>query len=97
MSSRENMTAEQKKDYFRNIVAMACSDGAIAEREKSLLNYVAHVRLIPVTDGDHTFWQWDCRFDAPEGRAGELAALVGDNIYQAGFDAIRAQLGLEGA
>ncbi|WP_226782263.1 SRPBCC family protein [Oceaniglobus trochenteri] len=62
-----------------------------------LLNYVAHVRLIPVTDGDHTFWDWRCRFDTPKGREDELATMVGDNIYQAGIDAIRVHMGLEGA
>ncbi|WP_102107234.1 SRPBCC family protein [Oceaniglobus roseus] len=62
-----------------------------------LLNYVAHVRLIPVTDVDHTFWHWTCRFDTPKGREKELAETVGTNIYQAGFDAVRAHMGLEGA
>ncbi len=33
-----------------------------------LLNYVAHVRLLPVTDGDRTFWHWESRFDTPAGR-----------------------------
>ena len=25
----------------------------------SMFNYVAHVRLLPVTDGDRTFWHWE--------------------------------------
>lgn len=58
-----------------------------------LLNYVAHVRLLPVTDGDRTFWHWESRFDTPEGREEELGQLVGEAIYQGGFDAIRAHLG----
>lgn len=58
-----------------------------------LLNYVAHVRLLPVTDGDRTFWHWECRFDTPEGREQELKQMVSENIYQGGFDAIRAHLG----
>lgn len=62
-----------------------------------LFNYVAHVRLTPVTDGDMTFWEWESRFDPPEDRKEELTTLVADGIYQAGFDAIRAQLGLEAA
>lgn len=59
-----------------------------------LFNYVAHVRLFPVTDGDRTFWEWESRFDTPAGRSAELAALVGDDIYVAGFDAIRDHMGL---
>ena len=62
-----------------------------------LFNYVAHVRLTPVTDDDSTFWEWESRFDTPKGREAELGALVGENIYMSGFAAIRAHLGLEGA
>ena len=59
-----------------------------------LLNYVAHVRLFPVTDGDGTFWQWESRFDTPAGRESELQEMVAEQIYQAGFNAIRGELGL---
>lgn len=59
-----------------------------------LFNYVSHVRLIPVTDGDRTFWEWESRFDTPAGRGAELSELVGDGIYVAGFDAVRAHMGL---
>ncbi|MEM8650121.1 MAG: SRPBCC family protein [Pseudomonadota bacterium] len=60
-----------------------------------LFNYVAHVRLFPVTDDDTTFWEWESRFDTPKGRENELADLVGDGIYTAGFEAIRSHMGLE--
>jgi hypothetical protein len=59
-----------------------------------LLNYVAHVRLLPVTDGDMTFWHWTSRFDTPAGREAELERQVGENIYEAGFEAVRLHLGL---
>ncbi|MEM1288782.1 MAG: SRPBCC family protein, partial [Pseudomonadota bacterium] len=59
-----------------------------------LLNYVAHVRLLPVTDGDHTFWHWESRFDAPVGRENELKELVAEGVYQGGFDAIRQHMGI---
>lgn len=60
-----------------------------------LLNYVAHVRLAPVTDADHTFWHWESRFDTPVGRETELARMVGENIYEGGFAAIREHLARE--
>lgn len=60
-----------------------------------LLNYVAHVRLFPVTDGNSTFWQWESRFDTPAGRETELGTMVGSDIYEAGFQAIRTHLGEE--
>ena len=61
-----------------------------------LLNYVAHVRLSPVTDGDMTFWHWESRFDTPPGREKELQAMVAETVYQGGMDAVRAHMGLEG-
>ncbi|MEM9029506.1 MAG: SRPBCC family protein [Pseudomonadota bacterium] len=60
-----------------------------------LFNYVAHVRLLPVTDQDHTFWQWQSQFDTPQGREAELEGMVGREIYEAGFAAVRAHMGLE--
>lgn len=54
-----------------------------------LMGYVAQVRLCPVTDGNGTFWEWSSEFTTPPGRGAELAALVRDGIYRAGFQAIR--------
>ena len=62
-----------------------------------LFNYVAHCRLLPVTDGDITFWEWESRFDTPAGREGELTEMVGTDIYLAGFDAVRSHMGLGSA
>lgn len=59
-----------------------------------LFNYVAHVRLFPVTDGDQTFWEWESKFDTKSGEEDRMATLVGDGIYTAGFNAIRTHLGL---
>ncbi len=57
-----------------------------------LFNYVAHVRLMPVTDGDRTFWKWESRFTTRRGEDTAMGDLVGTQIYQAGFDAIRDHL-----
>jgi hypothetical protein len=59
-----------------------------------LFNYVAHVRLAPVTDGNMTFWHWESRFDTPAGREAELARMVGEDIYEGGFRAVREFMGL---
>jgi len=58
-----------------------------------LNEYVAHVRLIPITDGNATYWEWLSSFVAPDGREAELGELVGDGVYSAGFEAIRVMLG----
>jgi len=57
-----------------------------------MFNYVAHVRLLPVTDGDRTFWHWECRFTTRAGEEARLVEMVGEQIYQAGFDAVRNHL-----
>jgi hypothetical protein len=59
-----------------------------------LFNYVAHIRLLPVTDGDRTFWQWECRFTTRPEEEAAMTKLVGDDIYQAGFESIRKELSL---
>ena len=69
-----------------------CMRYAIIESDAPLLNYVADLFVKPVTDGDRTFWSWSSRFDAPKGREQELAELVGQGVYEAGFQAIRARL-----
>ena len=57
-----------------------------------LLNYVAHVALHQVTDGDRTFWRWTSEFDTPRGQESKLGTLVGEDIYMRGFAAIRRLL-----
>lgn len=54
-----------------------------------LFNYVAHVRLLPVTDGNRSFWHWESRFTTPPGMEAELARVVGDDVYVAGMEAVR--------
>jgi NADPH:quinone reductase len=58
--------------------------------------YVATVRLSPVTDGNRTFWHWQSTFEVPRGREREFADLVGEGVYQAGFDGLRAYLSARG-
>ena len=62
-----------------------------------LFNYVAHVRLTPITDGDLTFGERESRFDTPKGQAEELTELVGEGIYVAGFNAVKAHMGVADA
>ena len=57
-----------------------------------LLNYVAHVSLHRVTVGERTFWRWTSEFDAPRGQERKLRTLVGEEIYERGFAAIRRHL-----
>ena len=74
-----------------------CFSYCLLDTPIPLFNYVAHCRLFPVTDGDVTFWEWESRFDTPRGQELELAGLVGDSIYSAGFKAVRDHMELEAA
>ncbi|MEP2978284.1 MAG: SRPBCC family protein [Lentilitoribacter sp.] len=69
-----------------------CFSYCLLDTPVPLFNYVAHVNLYPVTDGDQTFWQWKSRFTTPQGREDEMAKMVAQDIYEAGFEAIRTQL-----
>jgi hypothetical protein len=57
-----------------------------------MFNYVAHVRLLPVTDGDRTFWHWESRFTTRPSDRERVTRMVSEEIYQAGFEAIRRHL-----
>ncbi len=54
-----------------------------------MFNYVAHVRLLPVTDGDRTFWHWESRFTTRPDDAKRITEMVAEQVYQAGFEAVR--------
>lgn len=57
-----------------------------------LEGYVATVRLKPITDGNRTFWHWQSEFRPPLEREAELSRMVGEDIYEGGFAAIKAIL-----
>jgi len=57
-----------------------------------LIGYAATIRLRPVTDGNRTFWQWRSTFRTPPGEEARLSRLVGEDIYGAGFSALRQYL-----
>ena len=57
-----------------------------------LKRYVATIRLSPVTDGNQTFWHWESTFSTPPGMETELAAAVGNGVYETGFKALQDYL-----
>ena len=57
-----------------------------------LFDYVATVRLKPVTDGNQTFWDWRSQFRGPDDRATEMGNLVGRRVFEAGFTGLRTFL-----
>jgi uncharacterized protein YndB with AHSA1/START domain len=65
----------------------------ILESPMGVANYVATLKLTPVTDGGRTFAEWSAEFDCAEGRESELTELIGGGVFQAGFDALKRHFG----
>jgi len=66
---------------------------SILESPMGVNNYVATLKLTPVTDGGRTFAEWSAEFDAPVERERRLADEVGQGVFQGGFDALKAYFG----
>jgi hypothetical protein len=65
---------------------------AILESGLDVNNYVAGLKLTPVTDGNHTFAEWTAEFETTPGTEQEMADQIGNGVFQAGFDALKIQL-----
>jgi len=56
-------------------------------------NYVATMRLRPITDGNRTYIEWSADFDAKPEDVEGLIDLVQDGVFQGGFDALKTHFG----
>ena len=65
---------------------------SILESAMGVDNYVATIKLTPVTDGTRTFAEWSAEFDCAEGREQALTQSIGQGVFQAGFDALKRSL-----
>ena len=63
---------------------------SIIESPMGVENYVATLKLTPVTDGNRTFAEWSAEFDCPPARESELAQGIGQGVFQAGFDSLKS-------
>ncbi len=52
-------------------------------------NYVATLKVTPITDGNRAFVEWSAEFDCDPAREEELIAFVGGGVFQGGFDALK--------
>jgi uncharacterized protein YndB with AHSA1/START domain len=65
---------------------------SILESPMPLTDYVATLRLTPVTEGDRTFAEWTAEFECAPAEAEALVAGIGDTVFQAGFSALKRQM-----
>ena len=82
---RERLLALSDYDYT--------SVYAILESPMGVENYVATLKLTPITDGARTFAEWSAEFDCAPDRERELTEHVGLRVFQGGFDALKAHFG----
>lgn len=66
---------------------------SILESPMPLTDYVATIRLTPITDGNRTFAEWTAEFECEAEMAEELVSGIGGNVFQAGFDALKRHFG----
>lgn len=66
---------------------------AILDSPMDLSNYIATLRLFPVTEGNRCFIEWSAEFDCPPEKVAILGEIVGDDVFQAGFDALKKRYG----
>jgi hypothetical protein len=69
---------------------MSCTY-TILESPMGVENYIALLRLIPVTEGDQTFAEWSAEFDAAPDREDALVEDIGRNVFAAGLSALKTR------
>ncbi|HVR67984.1 MAG TPA: SRPBCC family protein [Verrucomicrobiae bacterium] len=70
---------------------LSCSY-SILESPMGVSNYIATLKLTPITDGERCFIEWSAEFDCAPERERELADLVGNGVFQSGFDSLKRQV-----
>ena len=65
---------------------------SILESPMPLTDYIATLRLTPITDGNRTFAEWTAEFDCDEAEAEGLVNGIGADVFQAGFAALQRSL-----
>jgi len=61
----------------------------ILESPMGVASYVATLKLTPITDGQRSFAEWSAEFECAEGREHELTELIGNGVFQGGFDGLK--------
>ena len=71
---------------------MSCTY-SILDSPMAVENYIATLSLIPITDGNRCFAQWNAEFDAPPEREAALIRQIGDGVFGAAFTALKQRFG----
>ena len=66
---------------------------SILESPMPLDNYVATLRMTPISDGDRCFIEWSAEFDCSPENEEDLVDGIGQDVFQGGFDALKRHFG----
>lgn len=66
---------------------------SILESPLPLWDYLATLRLLPITDGGQCYAEWTASFACAEHDANDLVDTVGNGVFQGGFDALKQRFG----
>lgn len=66
---------------------------AILESPMPLTDYIATLRLTPVTDGELTFAEWSAEFNCAPDVEGDLINGISSNVFLGGFEALKRHFG----
>ncbi|TAG26629.1 MAG: SRPBCC family protein [Burkholderiales bacterium] len=69
---------------------------SILESPMGVDNYIATLKLTPITDGARCFVEWSAEFDCADGRERELSDSISNGVFQAGMDALKNHFGRRG-
>lgn len=66
---------------------------SMLEGPMPLSDYVATLRLTPITDRERCFAEWSAEFECAPDDEADLVSGVGTNVFQGGFDALKRHFG----
>ncbi len=66
---------------------------SILESGMALTDYVATIRLTPITDGDKCFAEWSAEFDCAPDDESDLVSHIGGAVFQGGFNSLKRHFG----
>jgi hypothetical protein len=64
----------------------------ILESPLPVENYVATLRLLPITDGNQTYIEWTAEFNCSTEEEQNMINMIGDGVFLGGFNALKSAL-----
>ena len=66
---------------------------SILESPMALTDYMATIRLTPITDGERCFAEWTAEFDCAPDAESDLVSHIGGAVFHGGFNSLKRHFG----